>query len=91
VDLLVRSLAVQASRTINAYTMPVLEVDYPARGRSPGLLVGKLIYDCGDPAVLFHCRALVVELLFSATEDVAGDISNRLVHLRGSSVNIQLA
>jgi hypothetical protein len=74
VDLLVGSLAVQASRTVNANTMPVLEVHNLARGGSPGLLIRELVYDCGDPAVLLHCRALVVEFFFRAMEEVSGDI-----------------
>jgi hypothetical protein len=60
VDLLVWSLAIQASRTIDAYPTPVLKVDHLTGRGSPGLVVRELIYDRNNPAMLFHC-ALVSE------------------------------
>jgi hypothetical protein len=54
--------------------MPVLEVDDLPRGGSPGLVLRELVYDCGDPAVLPHRRALVVEVLFRAMDEFSRGI-----------------
>jgi hypothetical protein len=73
-DLLVRSFAIQASGTVNTNTMLVLEVDDFSCGGSPGLVLRELVYDCGDPAVLAHRRALVMEVIFRAMNEFSRGI-----------------
>lgn len=73
-DLLVRSFAIQASGTVNTNTMLVLEVDDFSCGGSPGLVLRELVYDCGDPAVLAHRRALVMEIFFRAMNEFSRGI-----------------
>ena len=68
-DLLVRSFAIQASGTVNTNTMLVLEVDDFSCGGSPGFVLRELVYDCGDPAVLAHRRALFMEIFFRAMNE----------------------
>jgi hypothetical protein len=75
-DLLVRSFAIQASGTVNTNTMLVLEVDDFSCGGSPGLVLRELVYDCGDPAVLLHGRALVMEIFFRAVVEFSRGIVN---------------
>jgi hypothetical protein len=54
----------------------VLEVDDLSRGGLPGLVLRELVYDCGDPAVLLHCRALVMEIFFRAMVEFSRGIVN---------------
>jgi hypothetical protein len=53
--------------------MLVLEVDDLPRGGSPGLVLRELVYDCCDPAMLPHCRALVMEIFFCAMDELSRD------------------
>jgi hypothetical protein len=76
VNLLVGPFAIQASGTVNADTMLVLEVDDLSRGGLPGLVLRELVYDCGDPAVLLHRRALVMEISFRAMVEFSRGIVN---------------
>jgi hypothetical protein len=52
--------------------MLVLEVDDLSGGGSPGLVLRELVYDCGDPAVLLHDRALIIEIIFARGMNSAG-------------------
>jgi hypothetical protein len=75
VNLLVGPFAIQAPRTVDANTMLVLEVDDLSRGGSPGLVLRELVYDCCDPAMLPHRRALVIiEVSFGAGDDFSRGI-----------------
>jgi hypothetical protein len=74
VGLLVGPFAIQASRTVNADTMLVLEVDDLSRGGSPGLVLRELVYDRCDPAMLPHRRALVIEVSFGAGDEFSRGI-----------------
>jgi hypothetical protein len=79
VDLLVGPFAVQAPGTVYPDAMLVLEVDDLPCGRSPGFVLRELVYDRGYPAVLLHCRALVMVASFRAVdESTRGIVSTSL-------------
>jgi hypothetical protein len=73
VDLLVGPFAIQASGPVNANTMPVLEAHDLARRGLSGLLIRKLVYDRGDPAMLLHGGVLIVEFFLRATDEFSQD------------------
>jgi hypothetical protein len=72
VDLLVGPFAIQAPGTVDPDAMLVLEVDDLPRGGSPGFVLRELVYDRGYPAVLLHCRALVIQASFARWMNQAG-------------------
>jgi hypothetical protein len=53
--------------------MPVLQAHDLARSGSSGLLIRKLVYDRGDPAVLLHGGVLIVEFFFRASDEFSQD------------------
>lgn len=48
------ALAVETSRSVNANAIVVLEVDNLSRGGSAGLILGELVNNCDDPAMVTH-------------------------------------
>jgi hypothetical protein len=54
--------------------MLVLEVDDLSRSGSSGLVLRELVYDCCDPAMLPHRRALVIEVSFGAGDEFSRGI-----------------
>jgi hypothetical protein len=59
-SVLVRHLAVQATRTVDADPMTVIQIDDLSADRAFGFLFGELVYDCNDPPMFLHRASLLL-------------------------------